>query len=75
MCVMVRHLENNKKTYTVDITPSWGSLLPYLVAMIKDGNQKAYTSAMENLQRMAYAADLTVERVKEEEKQTKLEVD
>jgi len=43
--------------------------------MIKDGNQKAYTSAMENLQRMAYAADLTVERVKDEEKQSKLEVD
>ena len=70
----MKHL-GNKKTYTIDITPSWSSLLPYLVAMIKDGNQKAYTSAMENLQRMAYAADLTVQQVKDAEKQSKLEVD
>jgi hypothetical protein len=70
----VKHL-GNKKTYTVDITPSWCGLVPYLIAMIRDGNEKAYLEAKENLQRMAYAADLTVQQVKDAEKQSKLEVD
>tara|TARA_R100001163_G_C5006694_1_gene153994 strand:- start:526 stop:657 length:132 start_codon:yes stop_codon:yes gene_type:complete len=43
--------------------------------MIRDGNEKAYLEAKENLQRMAYAADLTVQQVKDAEKQSKLEVD
>lgn len=42
---------------TIDLTPSWGAILPALVAVIQDGTQEGKTAAMHELRRMARAAD------------------
>ena len=63
-----------KTTKTVDITPSWASLLPYMLAIYVDGSQEAKEQITQNFERMAAAADIGVEYVKQQEKQTKLEV-
>ena len=71
---MVRHL-GNKKTYTVDITPSWSSLLPYMIAVLEDSNHESRRKIITEFEKMACAADIAVEIKKREEKQSKLEVE
>jgi len=64
-----------KKTETIDITPTWSSLLPYMLAVLEDGSDKSKKIMKDNLKRMAYAADLLVEQEKDKAKQTTLDVD
>lgn len=42
---------------TIDLTPTWVSLLPMLLASYTDGNDKGRAIALEELKRMATAAD------------------
>jgi hypothetical protein len=63
-----------KKTYTVDITPSWSGLLPYMIAVLEDSNHESRKLIKKEFQKMACAADIAVEFKKREESQTKLEV-
>lgn len=42
---------------TIDLTPTWGALLPALVAVSSDGTEEGRRSAHLELRRMAYAAD------------------
>jgi len=63
------------KTKTIDITPTWVGLLPYMIAVLEDGNHEAKQTIKENFERMAIAADLAVELTKSDDKQTKLEVE
>ncbi|WP_298983414.1 hypothetical protein [uncultured Roseibium sp.] len=46
---------------TIDMTPTWKSLLPAIIAAIEHGTPKGRRIALEELERMAYAADLAVE--------------
>ena len=64
-----------KKTYTIDITPSWSSLLPYMIAVLEDSNHESRKRIMKEFEKMACAADIAVEIKKREESQTKLEVE
>lgn len=64
-----------KKTETIDITPSWESLLPYMLAIYVDGSEESREQIASNFKRMAVAADIGVHYIKQQEKQTKLEVD
>ena len=41
----------------IDITPTWKSLIPAIVTMITDGSAETKTIGMEQLMRMATAAD------------------
>lgn len=49
---------------TIDITPTWKSILPILIAGIKDGTCEGRQIAIEELARMAEAADKYNESVK-----------
>lgn len=52
-------LENIKRHVgTIDLTPTWRSILPMLLAGIQDGNAVGKKIAIEELRRMAEAADL-----------------
>jgi hypothetical protein len=42
---------------TIDMTPTWASILPILLAAIQDGNSTGRGAAIEELYRMAQAAD------------------
>lgn len=42
---------------TIDITPSWRGILPLLVALIENSNEEGRATALEELGRMAAAAD------------------
>ena len=64
-----------KKTETIDITPTWSSLLPYMLEVYVDGSDESKKIMRDNMKRMAYAADLLVEQEKEKAKQTTLDVD
>lgn len=63
------------KTKTIDITPTWVGLLPYMIAVLEDGTHESKETIKENFERMAAAADLAVELTKSDDKQTKLEVE
>jgi hypothetical protein len=56
---------------TIDITPTWKGVLPMLLAAWRDGNDKGRAMALEDLRRMAEAADLWNEHVEEKEERTK----
>lgn len=45
---------------TIDITPTWSSLVPALVALIENSNHKGRQVAMDELKRMAELADAYV---------------
>ena len=64
-----------KKTITYDITPTWSSLLPYMIAVLEDSNQESRKKIIQEFEKMACAADIAVEIKKREEKQSKLEVE
>jgi hypothetical protein len=64
-----------KTTKIVDITPSWESLLPYMLAIYVDCSEESRKEITDNFKRMAVAADIGVDYVKQQEKQTKLEVE
>ena len=42
---------------TIDLTPTWSGLLPALLAVIQDGKPEGQRLALEELRRMAKAAD------------------
>lgn len=42
---------------TIDLTPTWAGLLPALLAAVSDGTAEGRQIAMEELKRMAGAAD------------------
>lgn len=46
-----------KPIRTIDITPTWRAILPVLLAAYKDGTETGQRLALEELQRMATAAD------------------
>ncbi len=45
---------------TIDITPTWESILPALLAVIENGNFEGRKIALEEITRMAQLADLYV---------------
>lgn len=49
-----------KKTQigTIDLTPTWESLVPTFILLIESGNNKGRNAALEELTRMAQIADL-----------------
>lgn len=42
---------------TIDLTPTWAGILPALIAVIRDGTPEGQRLALEELRRMADAAD------------------
>ena len=50
---------------TIDCTPSWEGLVPYLVTLIENGSIEGRKIAREELHRMARAADVAVRMQKE----------
>lgn len=55
---------------TIDMTPTWSSLLPvYLEAITERKNKVSYDSAMQELKRMAALADKYAEYVKSQKAQ------
>lgn len=48
------------KIGTIDLTPTWESLIPAFVTLIEEGNPASRTVAIYELQRMAKIADLYV---------------
>jgi hypothetical protein len=51
-------------TKTIDITPTWESVTPILIAALRSGTFEGQRIATEELLRMARLADETVERAK-----------
>lgn len=43
---------------SIDATPTWQAILPWLIAAIQDGTEEGQRAAREELARMAKAADL-----------------
>ena len=41
----------------IDVTPTWTGMLPFLMALLADGNASGKQQAREELRRMAQAAD------------------
>ena len=54
---------------TVDVTPTWESLVPTFINIIRDGKREALKGAEEELKRMAWAADQYNLMVKEGNKE------
>lgn len=52
--------EPRKPAGTIDLTPTWVSILPIMIACIKDGSPEGQKIAREELARMAGLADLYV---------------
>ena len=50
---------------TIDITPTWRSLLPVMLAVLENGSFESKREIRSELQRMAHAADLQVQLEKE----------
>lgn len=50
---------------TIDITPTWEAILPALIAVIRDGKPEGQALAIQELHRMAQAADLYNQNAKE----------
>jgi hypothetical protein len=50
---------------TIDMTPTWKSLLPAMLAVLKNGSFESKRDILSELQRMAHAADLYVAAEKE----------
>ena len=50
---------------TIDITPTWKSLLPVMLAVLENGSLESKRDIRSELQRMAHAADLQVQLEKE----------
>lgn len=46
---------------TIDMTPSWEGILPYLLTILRDGTIEGQRLATEELRRMAKLADRHVE--------------
>jgi len=46
-----------KQVGTIDMTPTWRAILPYLLLGVENGNAEGRKIAIEELQRMADAAD------------------
>ena len=55
-----------RKEITVDITPTWSGLLPYMMAVLEDGTHEGKEIVKENFKKMATAADLAVEGSKDD---------
>lgn len=53
-----RDIQAEPQRRTVDFTPTWTAILPMLLVGIKDGNETGRRIAMEELFRMAHAADM-----------------
>lgn len=50
---------------TIDCTPSWEGLVPYLITLVENGSLEGQRIAREELHRMARAADVAVRMQKE----------
>ena len=48
---------------TIDVTPTWEQILPTLLLLLRNSNEKGKAEAVKELQRMARAADLAVARL------------
>lgn len=57
--------ELKKFVRTIDMTPTWRGILPYLILSVENGNAEGRKIAIEELQRMADAADAYNASVKE----------
>jgi hypothetical protein len=57
-----------KQTVTIDCTPTWEGILPWLIAMIEENGHSAQatTIAKEQLKKMAQVADKYVESIGKE---------
>lgn len=53
------------KTHTIDITPTWRSILPVLVLAVEQGTPEGRRIALEELNRMADIADEYIKTTKE----------
>ncbi len=54
---------------SINITPTWSGLLPAMIAILQDSdNDKAKSEIKQAFKRMARAADMAVERAKQETK-------
>jgi tryptophanase len=61
-------MENSEKVIrTIDVTPTWESILPILLMTIENGTSRGRKVAIEELTRMAQIADKYVALSKEEE--------
>ena len=49
----------------VDVTPTWREILPTLLALYEDGTCVGRMSALNELQRMADIADMTVKAIRD----------
>ena len=58
-------MDRRTPTETIDITPTWRGLLPYFFLALENGNTEGRKIAREELAKMARAADLYNEMVKE----------
>lgn len=58
---------NGKKVRTIDATPTWPSLVPYLIQCIKEGG-KAGSLAEQEFHHMANVAQAHVDHLKKTEK-------
>lgn len=48
------------KPLTIDLTPTWASVLPAFIAVLLDGTEHGQKQAVEELHRMADIADMGV---------------
>jgi hypothetical protein len=51
---------------TIDCTPTWEGITPYLIILLKDGDREGQKTAEVELKRMAQLADLYVKSQKPE---------
>ncbi len=56
-CNKERKLKMKNQIETIDITPTWASLIPALCAVIEDGTSEGRALAIEELMRLAKFAD------------------
>lgn len=50
-------MNTSKQVKSINVTPTWRGILPMLVALIENSNDKGRSAAIAELQRMADAAD------------------
>lgn len=54
------------KGRTIDVTPSWESMIPVLVMLIENSNAKGRATAIDELTRLARFADSVIAESKSE---------
>lgn len=62
--------DNDMNTRTIDITPTWGAVLPLFIAAVQSDSFVARTAATQELTRMARLADIGGAMVKAQREAT-----